>query len=54
MKVIAPERVFLVALNDWVDGVCDVPDDVGEQLVAQGWNQPAAKPAKTAAKAEED
>lgn len=54
MKVTAPERVFLVALGDWVEGVIDVPDDLGAQLVAQGWKQPAAKAAKTAAKAEED
>lgn len=55
MKVTAPERVFLVALDQWVEGDIDVPDDLGAQLVAQGWTQPKApKATKTAAAEQED
>lgn len=56
MKVTAPERVFLVALGEWVEGDITVPDDVGAQLVAQGWKQPKAAPAakKPAAAEQED
>lgn len=46
MKVTAPERVFLVALDDWVEGAIDVPDELGEQLVAQGWEPTKAKTAR--------
>lgn len=56
MKVVTPgsARLYLAPINDWVQGECEVPDDVGASLLEQGWTQPKARKAATTAKAEED
>jgi hypothetical protein len=54
MKVITPggARLFLAPVGDFVEGECEVPDDIGLSLLEQGWTTP--KPAKAATKSKED
>jgi hypothetical protein len=53
MKVTnGPERVWLVALDRWVEPreEVEVPEDVGNSLVDQGWVSARSKAAKRAAR----
>jgi hypothetical protein len=47
-----PEPVYLPAVEDWVKPrhMVDVPEDVGQSLVDQGWTSARSKAAKKAAK----
>ena len=51
MQIVVPHDLFLTATGrDHATGdVIDVPDEVGQNLIEQGWRAPKAPPAKKAA-----
>lgn len=51
MKIVVPHDLHLVATGQEhaAGDVIDVPDEVGENLLEQGWRAPKAPPAKKAA-----
>lgn len=53
MQIVVPRDLFLTATGrDHAAGdVIDVPDEVGQNLIEQGWQAPKAPPSKAAAKA---